>query len=149
MAVPMSATNSEGIAAPTGSVPCDLGVMRIVRRRTKGWTLASATRNPKGAAVVDRTSRWGNPFAVRAAGGRWTIVDVRTGAHLSSWPTRTEAHTGAVELFRQHLAEHDDLVEAARARLVGLDLACFCAADMPCHATVWLEVVNMPPDSAF
>jgi hypothetical protein len=121
---------------------------RIVRRRAKGWTLASATDNPNGASVVDRTSRWGNPFAVRPTGSAWAIVDLRSGENLSAWPTRTEAHSEAVRLFRTYLAEHEDLVASAREHLAGRDLACFCPLDLPCHADVWLDIVNRPPKSA-
>ena len=35
---------------------------RLQRRRTKGWW------KPPGTVCVDRSSRWGNPFAVEAYG---------------------------------------------------------------------------------
>lgn len=34
---------------------------RIQRRRTAGWRL------PDGAVIVDRTSKWGNPFTIADA----------------------------------------------------------------------------------
>lgn len=37
---------------------------RIKRERTRGWTLAGATTNPFGAVIVDRSSRYGNPFVI-------------------------------------------------------------------------------------
>jgi hypothetical protein len=40
------------------------------------------------------------------------------------------------------LAEHPDLVAAARAELAGRDLACWCPADHPCHADVLLDIAN-------
>jgi len=36
---------------------------RLQRRRTRGW------RKPAGSVIVDRTSRWGNPFAVGRPAG--------------------------------------------------------------------------------
>lgn len=47
---------------------------RIQRRRVKGWRL------PPGAKIVDRSSRWGNPFAVRGReihAPEWVVVPIR------------------------------------------------------------------------
>jgi hypothetical protein len=115
---------------------------RIRRRRAKGWRLAETTANPNGAAVVDRTSRWGNPFAVRRDGDGWVVVDLGTGDTLDRLTTEVDARRVAVEWFRAFLADRPELVAAARPHLAGRDLACFCPEDGPCHADVWLEVVN-------
>lgn len=79
------------------------------------------TANPPNSKRVTRPSRWGNPF--------------RVGMEA------TDA-AEAVVLFRQHLAQHPELVELARRELRGFDLGCTCPLDQPCHADVWLEVVN-------
>ncbi len=71
--------------------------------------------------VVSRPSRWGNPFPVGGA--------VRDRAH-------------AVALYEQHLAEHPELREQARAELRGRDLACWCPTGGPCHGDVLLRVAN-------
>jgi hypothetical protein len=60
------------------------------------------------------------------------------------WPSKAEAHAAAVDRFRAYLTEHPELVAAARDRLAGRDLACYCG-DEPCHADVWLEIVNEDP----
>ena len=101
---------------------------RIKLSRQKGW------RMPPGARKVDRSTRWGNPFVVGAPG----IPDIPT----------------AVARFREAM-EHDDFADArlraqfahehVRAELGGLDLACWCPLDGPCHADVLLEFANRPP----
>jgi hypothetical protein len=79
-------------------------------------------RNPPNGKRVTRPSRWGNPSEVGSPG----VPDNAT----------------AVALFRQHLSDHPELVELGRRELRGFDLGCGCALDEPCHADVWLELVN-------
>ncbi len=86
---------------------------RIQRRRSKGW------RMPSGAVYVGRPTAYANPYTVAEYG-------------------RDEA----VALFRQHLVEQPEAVAAGIAFLRGRDLACWCPLGVPCHADVWLEVVN-------
>ena len=77
--------------------------------------------NPPNGKRVTRPSRWGNPFRV---------------GHEA-----TDA-AEAVALFRDHLRRRPALVELARRELRGFDLGCTCPLHQPCHADVWLEVVN-------
>ena len=84
---------------------------RIQLRRTKGW------RKPAGAVVVDRPSKWGNPYRV------------------SEKVTAEEA----VRLFRIWAEERRQQI---REQLHGRDLACWCPLDQPCHADVLLEIAN-------
>jgi Domain of unknown function (DUF4326) len=86
---------------------------RIQLRRTPGW------RKPPGAVVVARPTRWGNPY-----------------------PVATHGREQALALFRRHLADHPELVAAARRELAGKDLACWCKPGEACHADIWLEVAN-------
>jgi len=117
---------------------------RIQRKRVKGWRL------PEGAKIVDRSSRWGNPFAVRKADGymvaRYEVYLHRPlggfdrGLVIGILPTREEAHTDAVRHYRDWfpssgLAEQLDLLR-------GHDLACPCPADLPCHADFLLIEAN-------
>jgi hypothetical protein len=98
---------------------------RIQLSRRKGW------RMPPGAKKVDRSTRWGNPFVVGAPG----VPDVAT----------------AVARFR-HAMEHEDFADATlraqfsrehvRRQLAGLDLACWCPLDGPCHADVLIDIAN-------
>jgi hypothetical protein len=94
---------------------------RIQLRRVKDWRL------PAGAVVVSRPSRWGNPDPI--IGELDALVP------------------GCAEdiAFRRYLAEHPDLVAAARRDLRGHDLGCWCRLDQAwCHADVWLEIANSP-----
>jgi len=114
---------------------------RHQRRRTKGW------RKPEGAVIVDRTTKWGNPF---------TISDCRETGY-----TGTDAQIAArcVEAFRVWLGPHwrnnwsGQESEAARALILthlpelrGKDLCCPCPLDQPCHADVLIEFANSGPD---
>ncbi|HEX4814268.1 MAG TPA: DUF4326 domain-containing protein [Nonomuraea sp.] len=54
---------------------------------------------------------------------------------------RVHERAELIELYREHLRDHPELVEAARRELAGKDLACWCAPDVVCHADVLLEVV--------
>jgi Domain of unknown function (DUF4326) len=87
--------------------------VRIQQRRLKGW------RKPPGAVSVARPGRWGNPF-----------------------PVEHGDHATAVARFSEYLATQPELVAAARQALRGKDLMCFCPPSEPCHADVWLHVVN-------
>jgi hypothetical protein len=92
---------------------------RIQLRRSKGWRL------PEGARSVARPGPFGNPFPVARMGD-------------------PAAHSEAVETFRAWLMapEQAGLRDRARRELRGRDLACWCAPSLPCHADVWLRVVN-------
>ena len=86
---------------------------RVQLRRTKGW------RKPPGAVVISRPGKWGNPYRVSEHG-----------------------LPGALALYRRHLSEHPELVEAARRELAGRTLACWCPPDRPCHGDILLEVID-------
>ncbi|MFF7250430.1 DUF4326 domain-containing protein [Embleya sp. NPDC008237] len=97
---------------------------RVQRRRTKGW------RMPPGAIYVGRGSVWGNPF-------RTIGLDRQQ----------------AVEQYEKDLARNPELVAAARTRLRGHPLACWCplvddkGEPVPCHVDVLLRIANEPDDS--
>jgi hypothetical protein len=60
--------------------------------------------------------------------------------------TKHQAYEQAVRLFREWLTapEQTDLLDQARHELAGKNLACWCRLDLPCHADVWLDLVNQP-----
>jgi hypothetical protein len=104
---------------------------RIQLSRAKGW------RMPPGAVKVDRSTRWGNPFSVRAnASGRGFSVIRGAGLVATPFPER-EAIELACKCFREKVAPSLPLEE-----LRGKDLACWCPLDGPCHADVLLELAN-------
>ena len=101
---------------------------RIQRSRTKGW------RMPEGAVYVGRPTRWGNPFVLgspevgrRPDGSEWSIDDVLR------W----------YRLWALNEMRDPDWI----APLRGLDLACWCPLDWPCHADVLLWLLNREPES--
>ncbi len=91
---------------------------RIWQRRLKGW------RKPPGAVAVGRPTKWAN------------------NAYKAKRKGDPVEHAKAVALFRAYLHEHPELVAAARVALRGKVLMCWCPLHLPCHADVWLEVVN-------
>lgn len=123
---------------------------RIQRRRVKGWRL------PAGAKIVDRSSRWGNPFAVRRRDlvpAEWVVVPIRemprfvSGVEvgtiaadtvLARFESRTEAHADAVARYRMWFPTSGLDITL----LTGHDLACPCPPEYPCHADVLLELAN-------
>jgi hypothetical protein len=97
---------------------------RLQRKRTKGFRL------PEGSRCVTRPGPFGNPFPVARFGD----------------PT---AHAESVARFRAWINEPEQaaLLGRVRRELRGLDLACYCAQGLPCHADVLLELANEPgPD---
>jgi hypothetical protein len=91
---------------------------RIQRKRIKGY------RMPQGARYVGRPTILGNPFK-------------RGGA------LKDDEILGAYELWLRY--SQQEQAQKARERLPelrGLDLACFCRTDAPCHADVLLRLAN-------
>ncbi|GAA1807089.1 DUF4326 domain-containing protein [Nesterenkonia flava] len=136
---------------------------RIQRSRAKGWRL------PVGATIVDRSSRWGNPFIIRprlatrpddkhGAGetipGRWVydVINTDTGEQRRTGDTRAYAHQFATQKYEEetlyYRLEHGQIdLEPLRGR----DLACWCPTADPetgrtlaCHADVLLEYAAHP-----
>lgn len=126
---------------------------RIQRKRTPGWKL------PAGAIIVDRTSRWGNPF--RVDGSLVELIDGRTLACGSP----ASARKVAVEQYGAWLdGEGPDVIEAGRKKfdrrkllavlpqMRGHDLACPCDLPEPdqpdhCHAAEQIRRANVPRSS--
>ncbi len=91
---------------------------RVQVRRVKGWRL------PAGCVYVGRPTRFGNPFRAEAQpGGREEAV-----RRFEDWLHES--------------AEGRELLASARAELRGKPLACWCPLTAPCHADVWLRLVN-------
>ncbi|MER7167248.1 DUF4326 domain-containing protein [Micromonospora sp. NPDC000207] len=98
---------------------------RIQRLRTPGW------RKPHNAVIIDRTSRYGNPFkaadavangfADNEADARKVCVD-----SYDRWLDGEPEYASVEPARRQRIL--DDL-----HLLVGKDLACPCAPGEPCH----------------
>ncbi|MBN4081719.1 DUF4326 domain-containing protein [bacterium AH-315-C07] len=108
---------------------------RIQRKRTKGW------RKPPNTKIVDRTSRWGNPFKVGETFknlkmledlGYDVINDYSNGMEIPDYET-------AGKMFKEYY-EFQDWLDINE--LKGLDLACPCKPYNPCHADILLELAK-------
>jgi hypothetical protein len=111
---------------------------------------------PATARLVTRSSRYGNPFAVRQVTDGWRVVDL--GGRLATLreeplivPTKFLAATVAVRLYAENIAPGGlyPFDKAAVIRdLGGYDLACACPLTIedvipwPCHGGVLLELAN-------
>lgn len=140
---------------------------RVQLRRTKDW------RMPENTVKVDRRTRWGNPFNLKASEHCWTAISF---GHKGDPAGR---HAASVDIFRLWIAggrsgvvtgcglyAEKDGVQVAFAEsptieaptppsteeivreLHGKNLACWCPPDKPCHADVLLELANSEPRHA-
>lgn len=135
--------------------------VRLQRKRQAGW------RKPENAVIVDRTSRWGNPYVVKQHEGKWTII-TNTGIipSINLWrelhdgeqtifDTKEEAVAFAVVLYKRFVLPYTSgdtriaafkLEEYHRKNIIdalhGKDLVCFCSPDSQCHADILLEIAN-------
>ena len=99
---------------------------RIKRERRNGW------RKPDGAVIVDRTSRYGNPFDFRVYGNAEAVE------RYAAWvvnPASKPIRCG-------HRTYYPTTVVNLIDELGGRDLVCFCALDKNCHAAVLLRLAN-------
>lgn len=110
---------------------------RVRRSRAKGFRL------PPDTVIVDRSTRWGNPFVVK--------LNLRHSIYRMQIQQLVE-----VERFRCMLLNSgrwtipatrkfaciETTVEDVKRYLAGRNLACWCHHDTPCHADVLLEIAN-------
>lgn len=102
--------------------------VRIQRRRSKGWKL------PAGAICVDRSTRWGNPFAIGRMKRDCVVFAHKALLHgyiCITSDVGPDAQRAYALYVRRNLS-----------RLRGKDLACWCRLDQPCHADTLLELAN-------
>jgi len=95
---------------------------RVQLKRSRGWKM------PANAVKVDRTTRWGNPFTIADCGSAAIAV-----AQHRRWMRGEIPAPGGVV---------PPSPETIRGALAGRDLACWCAADGPCHADLLLAIAN-------
>lgn len=106
------------------AAPC-----RVQLSRSPGW------RMPANTVKVDRTTRWGNPFAVHGDGQR-----MDRGLAVALF-TQLLDKQGGWQARPQRSVEWTSLQEV-RAQLRGRNLACWCPPHEPCHAQVLLRLAN-------
>lgn len=105
---------------------------RIRRLRVKGW------RKPENAVIVDRTSRYGNPYRV----GDPNIPDRQAAARRFAAGLAARRR-GELTLWGGAYPSDEEIVE----RLRGRDLACPCPLPGPgepdhCHAVELIRIAN-------
>jgi hypothetical protein len=118
--------------------------IRLQLRRTRGFVLADVSRASNGleARVVTRASNWGNPYVIRPAWPKGTLIQ-HAHYHCESVQTAKEA----VDMFREYLRNQPGYIAEAGEHLRGYNLACACAIDAEyCHADVWLDVLKGDDD---
>lgn len=121
-------------------------MIRIQRKRTKGWKM------PENTFYVGRPSKWGNPIRLNGdciyidASWRrkilnpwvfYNVGDVEDVVYLfEKLLDGTEFYNKDLQYWADYF-ENLDLTE-----LKGKDLACWCALDKPCHADILLKYAN-------
>jgi hypothetical protein len=111
---------------------------RIQRKRTAGWRL------PENTVIVDRTTRFGNPFTVAdAIEAGHTNPERAVVSHYTAWLDDTGTHypdvihTGKRSFDRRWVLANLHLLR-------GKDLCCPCKVGQPCHADDLLIRANSP-----
>lgn len=113
---------------------------RIQRKRTKGW------RMPANTVYVGRPTKFGNPF---------TLLQCYEEAFLELKHMRHEipssqidqdwqnyARAILIQKYKSYLADNPMLINEAKNKLKGKNLACFCKPGDPCHADILLTLAN-------
>ncbi|MGR6921237.1 DUF4326 domain-containing protein [[Actinomadura] parvosata] len=77
-----------------------------------------------------KRSPWANPHTLSGAGCWQPGCD-----------GRVHRRQEVLDLYREHLVSHPELVERARAELDGQALACRCKLDEACHVDVLLAAM--------
>jgi hypothetical protein len=126
---------------------------RIQRSRAKGWLM------PERAIYVGRPTRWGNPFVAHDWQAAFRAVALgcrgdragRNEAAVKLYRLWLTSEGTEVEIDRRDFWQREVMtvqtpprptIEDIRTALRGHDLACWCALDLPCHATVLIELAN-------
>ena len=125
------------------------GPIRIQRRRHRGW------RKPDNCVIVNRPSRFGNPFTIAQA------VEAEMGeprsacaANYAEWLRVGTAGGWYEQTYRIGKQVFDRRRILADLHLLrGKDLACTCPLPEPgqpdhCHAAVLLALANAPSPTA-
>ncbi len=116
---------------------------RIQMSRQRPWR-----KDHPDAVIVDRRTRWGNPFELWETWGQWAAEDFDDEHRVMvsrAAATQAEARQIVVDAYRRALPSGLwDLptVDEIREALAGRDLACWCPDGQPCHSDVLLELAN-------
>lgn len=97
--------------------------LRLKRRRSKGW------RKPINAVIVDRTSRWGNPF------------ETAEEFHDALYGVDSDDGEIICQMTPEQYKRMKHIVDTGH-ELSGKDLVCWCDPEHYCHADVLIEWAN-------
>lgn len=110
------------------------------RFRARGW------RMPDGTRFVGRPSRWGNPFRIGQPVPRIVPLPGLPERATGTVPARlvgTSIPDAAIAVSAYELLINTHcLYEDIRIDLRGLNLACWCPLNQPCHRNVLLGIAN-------
>lgn len=107
---------------------------------------------PDGAVYVGPDSRWASPITWSDVGGQYPSLDDHDIGRLIVQDFEVLARRGHLSFpnWRHLGGERGPVawtyppVDEIRTELGGHDLACWCEADLPCHAEVLLRIANAP-----
>lgn len=85
----------------------------------KVYSKRAGKQYPPNAVLIDRTTKWGNPFV------------------MSDESQRDDC----CNRFEEYLLNSTDLITAVKRELAGKDLVCWCAPKR-CHGDILLRVAN-------
>jgi hypothetical protein len=121
--------------------PDPLVIPRRIRWHRGMGTLASISSNPLGARYCGRPSRAGNPHRILRVPNSWAVTGP---AGERRFDTEREAAEWAVNRFRGdlHAGRLAVTITDLQRWCRGMDLACACHLDMPCHTVPLLIAVN-------
>lgn len=102
--------------------------------------------------MITRPGKWGNKWKVKPAGKGDPVSSLRDGkkwivwdgadTYLGVFDEKASAIYYAVRGYGLHLAEHPELIDAAKRELKGKRLGCFCKPDQPCHGDILVRLVE-------
>ena len=99
-------------------------IVRYQRLRTKDW------RKPPNTVIVDRTSRWGNPYKMQDC-------------DCNLWPKgHSHSREEALRLYHQYALKKLEAEPSWVDPLIGRNVACFCAPEEKCHGDILKELAN-------
>ncbi len=108
---------------------------RIKLSRARGFRLQDVSRAINGlpARAVTRPGIYGNPFRVGRDGTAEECV--------------ARFRADVEKLLAGEDGIHKAVAVTSLRRIKGMNLACHCKLDEPCHADVLLELANKEPES--
>lgn len=113
---------------------------RVQLSRKKGW------RIPPNTVKVDRTTKWGNPFA-RHSDGMKMAPEIAVSSFAAMLRKEKAWFPVPLPWPPGMIPKQMTTVEDVRRELRGKNLACWCKMGRMCHADILLKIANDPDGS--